>query len=538
MSKEIIRVPDLGGADDVEVVEISVEVGDVIEKDDSLIVLESDKASMEIPSPKAGKVIAILVSEGDSLQQDSAIVELEVEGAEEAPVAAEPEAVSAAAQQQEQSVAIPDVGTEDPVEVIEVCVAAGDEVEEGDSLVVLETDKASMEIPSPYSGTVKTVQLNEGDSVTSGTVIVTLITQAAAVSQAEPVEESVSESAGKELAAEDKVASPSQEELSAKAFEDHQEFTGMSESRPSGQVYAGPAVRKMAREVGLDLALVAGTGPKGRIQKEDVKAYLKDALAKKKASDAGFTTGSGSGIPVVPAVDFSQFGEITVEKMSRMHKITAENMHRSWLNVPHVTAFDECDITELEEFRSSLKAEAEREGVRVTPLPFILKACAIALKAHPKLNASLHSDGESVVYKHYVHIGIAVDTPAGLLVPVLRDVDKKSIFELATESAEIAQKAKDRKLQPKDMQGGTFTVSSLGAMGGTGFTPIVNTPESAILGVSKLDVKPRWNGQEFEPRKMLPISLSYDHRMVNGADAGKFMVMLNGLLSDIRRLIL
>lgn len=556
MSKEIIKVPDLGGAEAVEVVELNIEVGDVIDKDDTLIVVETDKASMEIPSPKAGKVVAVLVKEGDSLQQETAIIELEVEGGDsvggneavteapaesEAVTPAEPTAAPApvaASGPQLQDVLLPDVGTEDPVEVIEVCVSVGDEVSKDDSLVVLETDKASMEIPSPYSGVIKSIALKEGDTVKKGTLILTI--EAEGVAAAAPVADSKSVQTEASVETESREqAAPSQKELSAKAFQDHQAFTGMSESRPSGQVYAGPAVRKMAREVGLDLALVEGKGPKGRIQKEDVKAYLKDALAQKKASDAGFApTGGGSGIPAVPAIDFSQFGEITLEKMSRMHKITAENMHRSWLNVPHVTAFDECDITELEDFRKSLKSEAEREGVKVTPLPFILKACAIALKAHPKLNASLHSDGENVVYKHYVHIGIAVDTPAGLMVPVIRDVDKKSIFELAAESVELAEKAKDRKLQPKDMQGGTFTVSSLGAMGGTGFTPIVNTPESAILGVSKLDIKPRWNGKEFEPRKMLPIALSYDHRMVNGADAGKFMVMLNGLLSDIRRLAL
>lgn len=557
MSKEIIKVPDLGGAEAVEVVEINIEVGDVIDKDDTLVVVESDKASMEIPSPKAGKVLAILVKEGDALEQDAALIELEVEGAESAetpevaqveqavaeqtatePVSKPEPAPQAAATSQEQQINVPDVGTEDAVDVIEVCVAVGDDVEEGDSLIVLESDKASMEIPSPFAGKVKAIQMKEGDSVTQGAAILLLETSGGDVAPAaEPVstvqEKAVEEDNG------DAVPVPSQEELSARAFKEHQAFTGMSESRPSGKVYAGPAVRKMAREVGLDLILVEGSGPKGRIQKEDVKAYLKDALAQKKAADAGLAPASGGlGIPAVPSIDFSQFGDITIEKMSRLHKITSENMHRSWLNVPHVTAFDEFDITELEDFRQSLKKEAEQAGVRVTPMPFILKACAIALKAHPKVNASLHSDGESVVYKNYVHIGIAVDTPAGLMVPVIRDVDKKSIFELSAEIVELANKAKDRKLQPKDMQGGSFTVSSLGAMGGTGFTPIVNTPESAILGVSRMDIKPRWNGESFEPRKMLPISLSYDHRMVNGADAGKFMVMLNGLLSDIRRLAL
>ncbi len=545
MSIEVIKVPDLGGAEAVEVVEVNVAVGEQIDKDDTLVVVESDKASMEIPSPFAGKVVAVKVKEGDNLQQDAILIELEVAGeaaaktvvveqAEKAVVEeAKPVPQATAQKSSTQDVAIPDVGTDNPVEVIEVCVKAGDTVEEGDSLVVLETDKASMEIPSPFSGKVLSVALKEGTQVKSGALILTMETQAAAPAQEKAVEQAPVVEASKPVVP--LIAEPPKQPI----VDEHHTITNMTASRPSGDVYAGPAVRKMAREVGLDLALVEGSGPKGRIQKEDVKAYLKDALAQKKASDAGLTApSSGLGIPAVPAIDFAQFGDITIEKMSKLHKITATNMQRSWLNVPHVTAFDEIDITELEDFRATLKAEAEKAGVKVTPLPFILKACAIALKANPKVNASLHSDGESIVYKNYVHIGIAVDTPAGLMVPVVRDVDKKSIFELAAETAELAQKAKERKLQPKEMQGGSFTVSSLGAMGGTGFTPIVNTPESAILGVSRMDIKPVWNGEKFKPRKMLPISLSYDHCMVNGADAGKFMVMLNSLLSDIRRLAL
>ena len=539
MATEIIKVPDLGGADEVEVIEVCVKAGDVIAEEDSLVVLESDKASMEVPAPKAGKVLAVLVNEGENIKEGDNLLELEIDGAAEAVAEEAPVAEAAPAKAEEpvpapaasagssvELICVPDIGTEDAVEVIEICVAKGDEITEGDSLIVLESDKASMEVPAPQSGVVVAVKLQEGAQVKQGDAILELkVEGAAAPAPASEPAPAMSPAAE----ARQSFTEPRQ------VSEQYQQVTGMTENRPSQEVHAGPAVRKMAREIGLDLSLVPGSGPKGRIIKDDVKFFIKNALSNKK--QAPVATG-GAGIPAVPEIDFAQFGEISVEPMSKLHKVTAANMHRSWLNVPHVTGFDDIDITDLEAFRQTLKAEAERAGVKVTPLPFLLKACAMALKANPKLNASLHADGESVVYKNYVHIGIAVDTPAGLMVPVIRDVDKKSIFELAAESAELAQKAKERKLKPAEMQGGTFTISSLGAMGGTGFTPIVNTPEVAILGVSRLDVKPRWNGSEFEPRKMLPVSLSYDHRAVNGADAGRFLVMLNSLLSDIRRMAL
>src|SRR5690554_912473 len=541
MSSEIIKAPNLGSTEAVEVIEVCVKAGDIIAAEDSIIVLESDKASMEVPAPKAGKVLAVLVSEGDMVNEGDPILEIEVVGdaqpedtakadksvAEKPEPAVEPKAqAEKSANARVELVKVPDVGTEEDVDLIEICVNVGDEIAEGDSLIVLETDKASMEIPSPYAGVVQSISVKEGDKVKNGTAILEL-----AIADDTVVEQEEAPAEMPTPAADAKQGLTEPKEVS----EQYQQITNMTSSRPSGDVYAGPAVRKMAREIGLDLALVPGSGPKGRIQKDDVKVFIKDTLDNK--CSPVVATG-GAGIPAVPEMDFSQFGDVTIEKMTKMHKITAVNMHRSWLNVPHVTSFDEIDITDLEDFRASLKAEAEKAGVRMTPVPFILKACAIALKAHPKVNASLHSDGESVVYKNYVHIGIAVDTPAGLMVPVVRDVDKKSLFELAAEVAELAQKAIDRKLMPNEMQGGSFTVSSLGAMGGTGFTPIVNTPESAILGVSRMDIKPRWNGKEFEPRKMLPVTLSYDHRLINGADAGKFNVMLNGLLSDIRRLVL
>ncbi len=551
MTTEKILVPDLGGADEVEVIEVCVAAGDTVAEEDSLIVLESDKASMEIPSPMAGKVVAVMVSEGDTITEGALILELEIEGAATQEAAPAPEAetpapaqakpaapvvedapVAAPAAGGSEQIDVPDIGG-DAAEVIEVCVAEGDSIDEGDSLIVLETDKASMEVPAPKAGTVKQVLISEGTQASLGTPILVMEVAGGAAAPSASAPAPAESAAPLPSPAADARQSLTEPQT---VSESHQPITGISESRPTGDVYAGPAVRKMAREIGLDLAQVPGTGPRGRIQKSDVKAFIKNALANKKTA-APVATG-GAGIPAVPEIDFSKFGEVSIEPMSKLHKVTSANMHRSWLNVPHVTAFDDVDITDLEDFRSNLKKEAEKAGVKITPLPFLLKACAAALKKHPKMNASLHANGEDMVFKHYVHIGMAVDTPAGLMVPVIRDVDKKSIFELAAETAEMAKKAKERKLKPAEMQGGTFTISSLGPMGGTGFTPIVNTPEVAILGVSKLDIKPRWNGQEFEPRKMLPISLSYDHRAVNGADAGRFMVDLNALLADVRRLAL
>ncbi len=546
MATEIIKVPDLGGADEVEVIEICVAAGDTIEIDDSLLVLESDKASMEVPAPKSGKILSVMISEGDTVKEGEAILEIELvataSAAEELPLSsdAEPPAdvVSEEKITEEQSgnskntssielIAVPDLGGADEVELIEICVAEGDVINEGDSLVVLESDKASMEVPSPKSGTVISLKVSDGISVKVGDALLELQVEgiSSATSSSVP-------STSMPTPAEDAKQSFTEPKQVSEQF---QPVSGMTENRPSASVYAGPAVRKMAREIGLDLVMVTGSGPKGRIQKADVKSFIKGALKNKVPTAAAAT---GMGIPAIPEIDFSKFGEVAIEKRSKLHKVTAANMHRSWLNVPHVTQFDEVDISELEDFRKGLKAEAEREGVKITPLPFLLKACAAALKANPKFNTSLHADGENMVFKNYVHIGIAVDTPAGLMVPVIRDVDKKSIFELAAESSELAQKAKERKLKPDEMQGGCFTISSLGSMGGTGFTPIVNTPEVGILGVSKLDIKPRWNGSEFEPRKILPLSLSYDHRAVNGADAGKFMVFLNAVLADVRRLVL
>ncbi len=556
MATEIIPVPDLGGAEKVDVIEVCVEAGQLIEAEQSLVVLESDKASMEIPSPKAGKVISLKVKEGDALSEGDAILELEVDAVDgdqpaeaaipEAPAAATsvpvetsagsaqpsqpaPESTTsttAAGASREELVKVPDLGGSEAVDVIEVCVAVGDSITEGDSLVVLESDKASMEIPSPAAGKVLSIKLAEGDKVSEGDEL--LVLEVAGSATAEPSQSAASEPAAPKAqapqpAAESKPAAPA----SAPS-------TAAEVSAGSGDVYAGPAVRKLARQLGVDLTKLKGTGPRNRLMKDDVRSYVKKLVADVNSGKVS----SGSGIPPIPAVDFAQFGEIETLKLSKIAKITRDNMSRSWLNVPHVTQFDDADITELEEFRASMKADAERRGVKLTPLPFLLKAAAAALEAEPSFNVSLHADGEHLVQKKYIHIGMAVDTPNGLMVPVIRDVNKKGLWELAAESAELAKKARDGKLMPRDMQGGCFTISSLGAIGGTGFTPIVNAPEVAIMGVSKAQIKPVWNGTEFVPRNMLPLTVSYDHRAINGADCGRFFTYLVSALSDIRKLLL
>jgi pyruvate dehydrogenase E2 component (dihydrolipoamide acetyltransferase) len=543
VSKQTVVVPDIGGAEAVEVIEISVAPGATVKQEDSLVVLESDKASMEVPSPFAGKIIDIQLKVGDKVSQGHAILTIEVADEKAAPPGKAPEAAKPAPAQaaapataaaapsapkgksaaaRVESIAVPEIGGAENVDVIEISVKVGSVLAEGDTMIVLESDKASMEIPAPFAGTVKSIKIKEGDKVSAGAPILELEISGADAASAPSQPEQVA------------AASPAP---AAAQFEPAPAPTPVP-PRPAqtpgpagGEFYAGPAVRKLAREMGIDLSKVAGSGPKGRVQKDDIKLFVKQLMENRAGS-------LSAALPPVPEIDFMQFGPIDVQPLSKLHKITALNMHRSWVNLPHVTQFDDADITELEEFRETLKAEAERRGIKVSPLPFLMKACALALRAHPKFNASLLNDGEHVVYKQYVHIGMAVDTPVGLVVPVLRDVDRKSVWELAAETAEIAQKAKDRKLKPADLQGGCFTISSLGNIGGTGFTPVINAPEVAILGVSKLAVKPVWNGKEFAPRKMLPLSLSYDHRAVNGADAGRFFTYLNELLADIRRLVL
>lgn len=536
---ETILVPDLSGANDVDVVEVLVKDGDSVEEGDSLLVLETDKASMEVPAPKAGVVVSMKIKEGDTVNEGDVLADLSVGGqpqAEVAPAAAAPTAESAPVAAApapapvaggKEDVLVPDLSGATDVDVVEVLVKDGDTVAEGDSLIVLETDKASMEVPAPKGGVVISMKIKDGDTVNEGDLLLELevagsAAPAPAAAPAPTASAPAASAPAKAAPASAPVANVNKAELEKK----------------NKSVHAGPAVRAIAREFGVELALVSGSGRRGRVLKEDVQAYVKSALKQLAEKPKGGAVTGGSGIPAIPEVDFSKFGEVEVEKLSKIAKITRDNMSRCWLNIPHVTQFDKADITDLEAFRKEMKDEAAKSGVRLTPLPFMLKAIAIALKAHPKFNASLHADGEHIVYKKYVNIGMAVDTPNGLMVPVIKDADKKSIYELSTEAIELAGKAKDRKLKPAEMQGACFTISSLGGIGGTGFTPIVNAPEVAILGVSKADIEPRWNGKEFEPRKMLPLCLSYDHRAINGGDAGKFLTYLNSLLSDIRRLVL
>lgn len=549
MSKETIKIPDLGGADEVEVIEVCVKAGDAVSAEQSLVVLESDKASMEIPCPVAGTVVSIALKVGDKVKQGQDLLVLETAASSakpestpvtEAPKAAAPKEEKPAAKPTDskpaaasaQTVPVPDLGGADSVSVIELCVKAGDTVAEGDSLVVLESDKASMEIPSPVAGKVVSLAVKVGDTVSQGNALAVIESSAAVPATAAKPDTAPAPAAAPVPA--QAPASPAKKENPLAATVGEPKSFPTLNGRSSEEVYAGPATRMLARELGVDLAQVSGSGPRGRIQKDDLHNWVKQRL--QQAPAAGVS--GGSGIPAIPAVDFARFGAIDQQDMSRLHKITAQNMQRSWLNVPHVTQFDDADITDLEDFRDSLRDEAKKRGVKMTPMPFILKACAVALKNNPKFNASLHADGDHVVYKQYVHIGIAVDTPAGLMVPVIKDVDKKSLWELAAEVVVMADKAKERKLKPEEMQGGCFTVSSLGSIGGLGFTPIVNAPEVGILGVSRLSVKPVWDGQQFVPRKMLPLCLSYDHRAVNGADAGRFLTELTALLADLRRLAL
>ena len=551
MAIEIITIPDLGGADSVEVIELCVSVGDSVEQEESLVVLESDKASMDVPSPVDGAVVKYLVAEGDTVKVGDAIAEVETAAseaiaeqtveevveevveeapAEPLPVEAAVEAPQAAAvsETSEQIALVPDIGSDDKVELIEISVSVGDQVEEGDTLVVLESDKATMDVPSTLTGTVKAFIAKEGDKLATGDQVALI----EVTSSAQAVVEAPAPTAQVEPA---KAADPAPAPSPAPAVTAAPAPTA-AVSNDSSDVYAGPSVRLLARELGVDLGQVAGTGPRSRIQKDDVNNFVKTAL--KSGGNGGSASASGAGIPQVPAVDFSQFGEIETVKLSKIQKITADNMQRNWLNVPHVTQFDDADITELEVFRKSLKLEGEKKGIKVTPVAFIIKAAAAALAANPEFNRSLAGDGENYVQKHYINIGMAVDTPRGLVVPVIKDADKKGIWEISADVIAMATLAREGKLKPSDMQGGCFTISSLGAIGGNGFTPIVNSPEVGILGVSKSQMKPIWDGSDFQPKLMLPLALSYDHRVINGGDAGRFMTYLVKVLSDIRHMTL
>lgn len=544
MAVEIVTVPDLGGAESVDVIELSVAPGDAVEVEDSLLVLESDKATMDVPSPFQGSLVKYLVADGAVVKVGDPIAEIEVADAEQAPAAepvaeAQPVAVEPAAAElapaaapaqtsSEQLILVPDIGSDDEIDVIEISVAIGDQVEEGDTLLVLESDKATMDVPSSHSGKVIKILAAEGNKLRTGAEVAVLEVTSAA--SPEPINSPEPVNSPEPINSPEPAKAPEPAPVAAAPAPAAQ--VTQTDSSPSDSVYAGPAVRLLARELGVQLDKVTGTGPRGRVQKDDVNNYVKAALS------SAPTATAGAGIPQVPAVDFSQFGDIETVAMSKIQKLTAANMQRNWLNVPHVTQFDEADITELESFRKSLKDEGEKRGIRITPVSFLIKALATSLQANPEFNRSLAGDGENYIQKHYCHVGMAVDTPRGLVVPVIKDADQKGIWDISAEIASLAASAREGRLKPAQMQGGCFTLSSLGAIGGTGFTPIVNSPEVGILGVSKSQIKPVWNGSEFAPRLMLPLALSYDHRVINGGDAGRFMTHLVKLLSDIRHLAL
>ncbi|EJL6360401.1 pyruvate dehydrogenase complex dihydrolipoyllysine-residue acetyltransferase [Vibrio cholerae] len=525
-----VQVPDIGG-DEVEVTEIMVKVGDVVAEEQSLITVEGDKASMEVPAPFAGTVKEIKIAAGDKVSTGSLIMVFEVAGAAPlaAPVqAAAPAAAAAPAVAALKEVQVPDIGG-DEVTVTEIMVNVGDSISEEQSLITVEGDKASMEVPAPFAGTLKEIKVAAGDKVKTGSLIMVF-----EVAGTAPVAAPVQAAAPAPAAAPAQAAAPAAAAPATSGeFQENHEYS-----------HASPVVRRLAREFGVNLAKVKGSGRKNRILKEDVQNYVKEALKRLESGAQAAASGKGDGAALGllpwPKVDFSKFGDTEVQPLSRIKKISGANLHRNWVMIPHVTQWDNADITELEKFRQEQNAmEAKRDtGMKITPLVFIMKAAAKALEAFPAFNSSLSDDGESLILKKYVNIGIAVDTPNGLVVPVFKDVNKKGIYELSKELAEVSKKARGGKLTAADMQGGCFTISSLGGIGGTAFTPIVNAPEVAILGVSKSEMKPVWNGKEFAPRLQLPLSLSYDHRVIDGAEGARFITYLNECLSDIRRLVL
>ena len=526
-SAKEVHVPDIGG-DEVEVTEIMVKVGDTIAAEQSLITVEGDKASMEVPAPFAGTVKEIKISTGDKVSTGSLLMIFEVAGASPAAAPAKAEAAPAAAAPAasgSKEVHVPDIGG-DEVEVTEVMVKVGDKIAAEQSLITVEGDKASMEVPAPFAGTVKEIKISTGDKVSTGSLIMVFEVEGAAPAAAPAAAAAPAPAAAPAQAA--KPAAPA-----AKA-EGKSEF-----AENDAYVHATPLIRRLAREFGVNLAKVKGTGRKGRILREDVQAYVKEAVKRAEAAPAA----TGGGIPGMlpwPKVDFSKFGEVEEVELGRIQKISGANLSRNWVMIPHVTHFDKTDITDLEAFRKQQNAEAEKRklDVKFTPVVFIMKAVAAALEQMPRFNSSLSEDAQRLTLKKYINIGVAVDTPNGLVVPVFKDVNKKSITELSRELTVISKKARDGKLTAGEMQGGCFTISSIGGLGTTHFAPIVNAPEVAILGVSKSAMEPVWNGKEFVPRLMMPISLSFDHRVIDGADGARFITIINNMLSDIRRLVM
>ena len=530
MNDDLIKVPDIG-VDSAEVIEVCVKEGDSIEIDDSLIVLESDKASMDVPAPFAGKISNIMLQIGDKVSAGSKMMMIVSDNSgssnkkEESkqPDVANKKVINKAVVSSLQSVPVPDIGAKN-VPVIEVCIKQGDSIVVDDPLVVLESDKATMEVPAPLAGVIKEVLVKEGEELSQGDLIAMIETTCglSEVSESKPEISNTSKPVVDKALVEPIAAAPEPPRPSSTEKSDIVDLSG------NKNAHAGPAVRKLAREFGVDLTQIKGTGSSNRVLKEDVQNYVKAHLR---------GGGSATVAPAMPIVDFSKWGGIETKSLNRLRQLAAQNFQRSWLNVPHVTQFDEADITELEAYRKGKKVEAQAKDTKLTPLPFILKACAHALKELPQFCASLSPAGDAVIMKKYINIGVAVDTADGLLVPVIKDVDQKGLWELACECIELAAKARNKKLKPDEMQGGCFTISSLGSIGGTSFTPIVNAPEVAILGISKAEIKPKWDGEAFLPRLMLPLCLSYDHRAINGAEAARFTRLLADVLSDLRELL-
>lgn len=509
-----IELPDIGDFDEVEVIEILVNVGDTIEVDDSIITLESDKASMEIPTPSAGVVSSISVNIGDKIKQGDVVIAIESaeDNATDNNSAATEIDATTESSTQIMPVIVPDIGDFDEVEVIEILANVGDELSEEDSIITLESDKASMEIPTPVAGKVVEINIALGDKLSLGDLILNIeTTNSGSVAIETPIETTPVQTP---------VTTPTQAVKKVETALDQSIST-----LPKGESHASPSIRKLARELGVDLSTVSGTGPKGRVLDEDLKSHVKQIIT---------SGGTGAGLPKTPVIDFSKFGDTETLALSRINKLSGKHLTACWLNIPHVTQFDEVNIDQMESFRQEQKAK----GVKLTPLVFIMKAVVQALKNHPRFNASLDESGENLIIKKYFNLGIAMDTPNGLVVPVIKDVGKKSLTDLATELAQTSAKARDGKLKPADMQGAGFTISSLGGIGGTQFTPIVNSPEVAILGVSKSQMKPIWDGKNFIPTLTLPLALSYDHRVIDGAQGGRFMADLNSILSDIREILL
>ena len=523
-----VHVPDIGG-DEVEVTEVMVKVGDTVAAEQSLITVEGDKASMEVPAPFAGTVKEIKISTGDKVSTGSLIMIFEVAGEAGAAAPAKAEAAPAAAPAPAASgskeVNVPDIGG-DEVEVTEVMVKVGDKIAAEQSLITVEGDKASMEVPAPFAGTVKEIKISTGDKVKTGSLIMVFEVEGAAPAAAPAKQEAA---APAPAAKAEKPAAPAAKAEGKSDFAENDAY-----------VHATPLIRRLAREFGVNLAKVKGTGRKGRILREDVQAYVKDAVKRAESAPAASAGGGIPGMLPWPKVDFSKFGEIEEVELGRIQKISGANLSRNWVMIPHVTHFDKTDITDLEAFRKQQNAEAEKRklDVKFTPVVFIMKAVAAALEQMPRFNSSLSEDGQKLTLKKYINIGVAVDTPNGLVVPVFKDVNKKSITELSRELTVISKKARDGKLTAGEMQGGCFTISSIGGLGTTHFAPIVNAPEVAILGVSKSAMEPVWNGKEFMPRLMMPISLSFDHRVIDGADGARFITIINNMLSDIRRLVM